>query len=457
MSTNQGRIIAIKGQVVEIEFSSKAPSIYDLLVLEKDKNIHFEVHSFLGGGRLYALALNATNTLVRGDTVLNSDEQLTIPVGKEMLGRITDAYGNPFDQKKTPLPIKRETIRKTNFTANIVSHKEILETGIKVIDLFVPIIKGGKMGLFGGAGVGKTILITEIMHNFLDANKNAVSVFAGVGERSREGLELFEQLDKTKALAASTLIFGPMGENPVTRFLSGFSAVTLAEYYRDKLKKDVLFFVDNIFRLAQAGSELATLTKTLPSEDGYQATLESEMAQFHERLVSTNEGTISSIEAIYVPADDLLDHAVQTVYPYLESIVILSREVYQQRLLPAINILESTSTAIDPQVVGKEHYDTALSAKSLLKEAENLERIASLVGESELGKDDQVKFHRAKKLRNYMTQSFFVTEDQTGQKGEYVSIQRTITDTKAIIDGKLDLIPEEKLLFLGSLDKVIKL
>lgn len=330
-----------------------------------------------------------------------------------------------------------------------------METGIKVIDLFAPFYKGGKMGLFGGAGVGKTLLLTEILHNIVGLKEDtAVSVFTGVGERSREGLELFEALKSTGSIKNSTLVFGPMGENPAVRFMSAFSGATLAEYYRDYMKKNVLFFIDNVFRLAQAGNEISTLTNTIPSEDGYQATLESEMAMFHERLSSTVNGVLSSVEAIYVPADDLLDHGVQSIFPYLDSTIVLSRSVFQEGILPAIDVIGSTSSALDPAVVGQKHYDVALEAKVLLKKAQALERIVSLVGESELSGDDQVVYKRAKRIKNFMTQRFFVAEAQKGEKGKFVPVTQTVNDVGDIIAGKYDAIPDERFMFVGSATEI---
>jgi F-type H+-transporting ATPase subunit beta len=299
------------------------------------------------------------------------------------------------------------------------------------------------------------MLLTEILHNVVDQNKGkSVSVFGGVGERSREGLELYQALMNSGTLASSSLIFGTMGENPAIRFLSAFASVTLAEYFRDELKKDVLFFIDNAFRFAQAGNELATLMNILPSEDGYQATLESELAEFHERLISNKNGVISTIEAIYVPADDLLDHAVQSIFPYLESIVVLSRNIYQEGLVPAVDILASSSATLDPSIVGDFHYEVALNAKTFLKEAQSLERIVSLVGESELSKEDLIKYRRARRLRNFMSQRFFVAEAQRGEKGSYIPLQKTLQDVNGIIVGKYDKIPEDEFLYIGTIDEV---
>jgi len=311
------------------------------------------------------------------------------------------------------------------------------------------------MGLFGGAGVGKTILLTEILHNIVGRTlSSSVSIFAGIGERAREGLELYEALKLSGVMQNSSLIFGPMGENPAVRFLAAYSAATLAEYFRDEKKKNILFFIDNVYRFAQAGNELSVLTSTLPSEDGYQATLESEMADFHERLIPTNSAAITTIEAIYVPADDLLDHGVQAIFPYLESTVVLSRSLYQEGLLPAIDILNSTAASLNRNIVGDLHYESAIRAKTILKKAESLERIVSLVGESELSAEDQLVYRRAKKIRNYMTQRFFVAETQTGKKGVYVDIKTAVEDLKAIIEGICDHIPEDKLLYIGSISEI---
>jgi F-type H+-transporting ATPase subunit beta len=304
--------------------------------------------------------------------------------------------------------------------------------------------------LFGPRRVGKTILLTEILHNIVGkSTEKSMSVFAGIGERSREGLELYLSLIKSNVMQNSTLIFGPMGENPAIRFLAAYSAATVAEYFRDVQKTNVLFFIDNAYRFAQAGNELSTLTNNLPSEDGYQATLESEMAQLHERLLSTNDAGITTIEAIYVPADDILDHGVQSIFPYLDGNVVLSRQLYQQGLLPAVDILSSSSTTLHPTIVGEKHFECALSAKAVLKQAESLERIVALVGESELSQEDQLIYKRAKKIRNFMTQRFSVAESQSSKSGVFIPMAEAINDLQGIIDGRYDHIPEDKFLFIG--------
>jgi F-type H+-transporting ATPase subunit beta len=400
--------------------------------------------------------LKGVNQLFRGAEVMNTRKPILFPVGKGMLGRVVDLFGNPLDGLGKVFFEKTEPLyQNSSFGLGLNTKQELLQTGIKVIDLFSPLLKGGKMGLFGGAGVGKTMLLTEILHNIIGTSEGkSVSVFSGVGERSREGLELYQALKSTNSLSLSSLVFGNMGENPAVRFLTAFAAVTLAEYFRDVAKRDVLFFIDNLFRFAQAGNELSTLMNVIPSEDGYQATLESEMAAFHERLLSTENGHITSIEAIYIPSDDLLDYAVQSIFPYLESIVVLSRDIYQQGLVPAIDILASSSIALDPSYVGDFHYDVAISAKNIIKKADTLERIVSLVGESELSKEDQITFRRAKRLKNFMTQNFFVAEGQKGQKGTYVPIETTLKDVNAIIMGKYDKIPEDAFLYIGSIGEI---
>lgn len=456
MTDNSGRIISIKGQVLEIVFPHKKPKANDLLVLESDSNVKMQVYSSKGEGIFYCILLTDTVNLKRQEKVINTGKTLTSPVGEGVLGRIINIFGEPLDGlgeiKNTEVwPIIRQAPLYTDFP----SHEQILETGIKVIDLFCPILKGGKMGLFGGAGVGKTVLLTEIIHNIVQVSKTPsakknVSVFAGIGERTREGQELFESLKAGGVLPYTSLVFGPMGENPAIRYFTGLTATTVAEYFRDVKKEDVLVFIDNVFRFAQAGNELSLLMNTIPSEDSYQPTLTSEMADLHERLVSTNDGNITTIEAIYVPNDDILDQAVQSVLPYLDSSLILSRSVYQEGLLPSVDILQSSSSALNTKVAGIAHYATALKAQSLLKQAVSLDHIVSLVGESELSKSDQISYKRAKILRNYMSQSFFVTANQTGREGKYVPLKQTIKDVNDVLSGIYDTVNEQKFMFIGS-------
>lgn len=451
-----GTVKAIRGNIVEVTFLQDHPSVKDILVLDKNKDVLLQVQSSSGDKTYYCLLLTEAKELTRGSKVVATGGPLHIPVGKEVLGRVVDIFGNPQDGKGAIKTHHTWSIYrpKPSYKA-ITTKQEVCETGIKVLDLFCPLLKGGKLGLFGGAGVGKTILLTELIHNIVIQSKNdAVSVFAGVGERIREGQELYETLAESKVLPKVSLVFGSMSENPAVRFLTGFSALTQAEYFRDILNKDVLFFIDNIFRFAQAGNELSLLTNTIPSEDGYQATLHSEMASFHERLASSGEHFITAVEAIYVPNDDLLDQAVQAVLPYLDTIVVISRVLYQEGYLPAIDILASTSSAITPEIVGEEHYSVVVDAQQLLKKGLSLERIVSLIGEAELSGDDLVNYHRSRKLRAFMTQNFFVSEKQTGYKGVYVPLAQTIKDVRRILNGEADSIDESQLRNIGSLNEV---
>lgn len=451
-----GKIIGIQGQIIEVEFKDRQPCVHDILVLEDDSSIKMQVFLPSGPSSFFCLSLSSTDKLYRGQKVLNTKKPILIPTGVGVLGRALNIFGEPIDglgqiKKEGELPIYAQGLDYSE----IVKHNEILETGIKAIDFLSPMIRGGKIGLFGGAGVGKTVLLTEIIHNVVVLHKGkGVSVFAGVGERIREGHELYKTLSDKQVLSSVSLVLGTMGENPAIRFLTGFTAVALAEYFRDSLKKDVLFFIDNVFRLAQAGNELSVLMNTIPSEDGYQATLTSEMASFHERLVSNKDNSITSIEAIYIPNDDILDQGVQAIFPYLDSSVVLSRNIYQEGLLPAIDLLSSSSANLNPETVGQLHYDVALKALNLLKQATALDRIVSLVGESELSPSDQLIYERAKKLRNFMTQNFFVTENQTGRKGAYVPRATTVNDVNDLLNGKYDDITDDKFSFIASIQEI---
>ncbi len=455
-----GKIIAINGQVIEVAFQQAKPHLQDILYAKDDNNILLQVYSSSAPNTYYCLLLSNTNAVYRGQIVINTRQPLLYPVGDQVLGRVLDVFGKPQDRKGDLKGGEKRPIYTQAITYDQISTKiEILETGIKVIDFFAPIIRGGKTGLFGGAGVGKTLLLTEIIHNIVQLTRTTsdtkdISIFAGIGERSREGQELYESLAASGVLPFSTLIFGSMGENPTNRFLSAYAAATIAEHFRDVSKKDVLFFIDNIFRFAQAGNELSLLMNTIPSEDGYQATLDTEMGSVHERLTSTVDNSITTIETVYVPNDDIMDQGVQAVFPYLDSIIYFSRQVYQEGHLPAIDLLSSTSSALSPEIVGDLHYRTVISAQALLKKAISFEHIVSLVGESELSLEDKILYLRAKKLRNYMTQSFFVAQNQTGRIGKYIPTKTTVNDVKDILDGKCDAITEEKFLYIGTLSEI---
>ena len=452
----QGKIVSVKGQIIEAEFLEEKPRIYDVLIAKDDTSIKMEVYTSATPNSFYCLAITNPTKLHHGSIVVSTGQPIKIPVGKELLGRVIDTLGEPQDGLG-PIKAKemRPIIAKDVSFANVTIPKEVQETGIKVVDFFTPIIKGGKVGLFGGAGVGKTVLISEVIHNLVILNpEQNVSIFTGVGERTREGEELYTTLKESEVMDGVSLIYGSMGENPALRFRTAFTGVTLAEFFRDSLGKDVLFFIDNIFRFAQSGYELSTLMNAIPSEGGYQATLASEMASFHERLVSTEKNAITTFEAIYVPADDITDSGVQAIFPYLDSGIILSRAVYQEGRFPAIDILSSNSSSLNPDTVGEDHYITALDAQALLKKAKALERIVALIGESELSADDQLVFRRAKMLKNYMTQNFTVVEKQTEKKGVNVALKDTVADVRAILDGKVDPLKPEDFLFIGTLKDI---
>jgi F-type H+/Na+-transporting ATPase subunit beta len=455
MNTN-GRIIGVEGQVVRVEFESEnKPLARDILLLKEDQTIRMEVISSVNDTTFYCLCFSPTDKLYRGAEVVNTNSPIQVPVGAGVLGRLINIFGEPLDGKGPVVASKSRSIYSEHLAYDdVATHKEFLETGIKALDFFSPILRGDKIGLFGGAGVGKTILLTEIIHNIVNLSSKGSVVFAGVGERSREGQELYETLSLQKTLPFVSLVFGPMGDNPAIRFRTAFTAASIAEHFRDNEQKEVLFFIDNVFRLVQSGNELSMLMNTIPSEDGYQATLASEMGAFHERLTSTEKTAITTIEAVYIPNDDILDQGVQSIFPYLDSTVILSRNVYQEGRVPAIDLLESTSSNLNPEVIGQEHFETVLAAQSLLKSSVTLERIVSLIGESELSNEDRLTYERAKKLKKYMTQPFFVAQTQTGRPGKFVPIKTTVSDVKRLISGEFDAIDDEKFMFLGPIDEV---
>ena len=452
-----GKVVAILGQIVEVEFKGDSvPRIHDVVTLKDDENVKMEVYTSANLNSYYCMLLSGSPKLKRGAGVVNTHSPIKIPVGEVTLGRAIDIFGNAIDGKAKITPIETQPIFSEGVEFdNVVAPTEILETGIKAIDFFSPILKGGKVGLFGGAGVGKTTVLTEIIHNVVILHKNeSVSVFSGVGERIREGKELYETLEESGVLTSVSLIFGQMAESPAVRFRTAFAGVTLAEYFRDQMNKNVLFFIDNVFRFAQAGYELATDMNTIPGEGGYQATLYTEMGHLHERLVSSPNGSITTIEAVYVPSDDLTDLGVQSVFPYLDSNVVLSRDIYQEGRFPAMNLLSSTSSALNPDTVGEKHYKTYIEAQSILKKASSLERIVSLIGESELSAEDQLIYKRYRLIQSYMTQNFFVMEAQSGHKGSYIKREDTIQDVASILAGNYDNYQPEKLMNIGVLSEI---
>ena len=450
---NKGRVISVKDPIIEIEYSGEVkPKIRDVLFLDERPDIKMMVMKSSGDKIYSCLCLSDTRVVSRGALVENSGIPLRIPVGKELLGRVVNVFG---EEKDGLGPIKtdifRDIYQEAPHFSEVNAKLEFLETGIKIIDLCAPLVKGGKVGLFGGSGVGKTVLLTEILHNIInkDREKN-LSVFCGVGERSREGHELFEELKGTGVLDSVSLVFGSMGESPSVRFLTAYAGATVAEYMRDDMGKNVLFFIDNIFRFAQAGNEISLLSGNIPSEGGYQPTLTTEMAHIHERLSTKKNNSITVIEAIYLPEDDILDQAAQSVFGYLDSSIVLSRDAYREGRLPAVDIISSGSDTLNPGNVSALHYYVATEAKRSLKQSELLERIVSLVGESELSEEDRIIYQRAKKIRNYMTQNFFVAENQTGKKGVYVPLKGTISVVKGILEGAYDSVSEDKFLYIGG-------
>ncbi len=454
-----GNIIGIRDVVVEVEFlDDPKPYIHEILVLDKDPGIIFEVVESSGVNRFYCINLSGRSNFLRGSKVIGTGEKISVPVGKNMLGRVIDIFGKDLDGGgEISFEAKKEIFGVSPPYDDVTVTRDFLETGIKIIDMFAPLLKGGKVGLFGGSGVGKTVLLTEILNNIINKDLgNTVSVFCGIGERSREGQELREELKNSGVLPNVSMIFGQMGENASIRFLTAFAGTAISEYMRDDLGKNVLLFMDNIFRFAQAGNELSLLMNNIPSEDGYQATLSSEVAQIHERLVSRGDKVLTTIEAVYLPEDDLFDQTAQAVFGYLDSSIVLSRDVYREGRLPAVDILASDSGALNPNNVTPLHYATANNAKSLLKQSELLERIVSLVGESELSEEDRILYQRSNKIKNYMTQSFFVAEKQTGRKGTYVPVQDTVKDVRDILDGKYDHISEDKFMFIGKVSDIEK-
>lgn len=447
-----GRVYGVQGQIVLVHCESEyRPSLLELLSAEEVPSVQLEVHSYSGRDSLYCLLLSSKEDVARNMRIVTEGTMLSIPVGKCVLGRAINLYGQPVDGGKLLEYSDTRPIHPIARAAALKSEKkrELLETGIKIIDFFAPLIDGGRLGLVGGAGVGKTALLTEMIRN-LNKTHPGVTIFTGIGERIREGFELWELLHKTGALDKTALIVAHINENAAIRFKVGAAAVTLAEYFRDEEKSDVLFFVDNIFRFVQAGNELSTLLEEIPSEFGYQSTLQTQIAQFENRLVSTDKNSISSIQTIYVPADDLTDPAVAAATPYFEAIVVLSREMSQEGRYPAIDILKSKSLALDRTYITEQHFKAVTAAIQTLNQYERLARIVTIIGESELSAQDRVIYERAMRLRNYMTQLTVTAEEQTGLPGVFVSRADVVSDVEAILEGKFDSMSPEKFMYIGT-------
>jgi len=455
----EGWITAIRGPVVDVRFPrGHLPALKQALLVPREEgdNLVLEVAQHLGDSEVRAIAMDSTDGLKRGDKVLDTGGPITVPVGPETLGRMFDLVGNPIDEQPPPEAKKRYPIhREPPELADLSVEDEVLETGIKVIDLIAPIPKGGKVGLFGGAGVGKTVLIMELIRAIAYEHKG-FSVFAGVGERSREGNELYLEMKRAGVLPNTVLVYGQMNEPPGARFRVGLSGVTMAEYFRDEEGKDVLLFIDNIFRFAQAGSEVSALLGRMPSEVGYQPTLATEMAELQERITSTHRGSITSVQAVYVPADDLTDPAPATVFAHLDATITLTRELAEKGIYPAVDPLQSDSRLMDPRVLSREHYEVAQRTRAILQRHQDLQDIIAIMGMEELSEEDQTIVMRARKIQRFMAQPFHVAEHFTGRKGAYVHIEDTVRGFKMICDGELDDIPEQAFYMKGTIDEVLK-
>lgn len=452
---NKGAISKIIGAVVDVRFEDKLPDIYNALeVKTKDGALTLEVEQHLGFKEVRTVAMGSTDGLCRGDEVVDTGAPISVPVGPETLGRMFNVIGQPIDNAPPP-PVKKTypIHRKAPELSRQSTNTEILETGIKVIDLMCPFLKGGKIGLFGGAGVGKTVLIQELIRN-IATEHGGYSMFAGVGERSREGNDLYGEMKDSGVLAKTTLVFGQMNEPPGARARVALSALAMAEYFRDEERKDLLLFIDNIFRFTQAGSELSALLGRMPSAVGYQPTLATEMGSLQERITSTDRGSITSVQAVYVPADDLTDPAPANTFAHLDSTVVLSRALSELGIYPAVDPLDSTSTILDPNIVGKDHYEAARGVQQILQRYKDLQDIIAILGMDELSDEDKLTVARARKIQRFLSQPFFVAEQFTGASGKYVSLKETVRGFKEIIDGKHDDKPETAFYMKGGIDEV---
>ena len=458
-TAQEGYITQVIGPVIDVEFKSGIlPEINDALeiVVNENTKIITEVQQHLGENKIRSVAMSSTDGIKRGMKVINTSEPIKIPVGKNILGRILNVLGEPVDNAgaidtDTYLPIHRKSPTLTEQNTDI----EILETGIKAIDLLQPYQKGGKIGLFGGAGVGKTVLIMELIHN-IASEHSGVSVFGGVGERTREGNDLWNEMKESGVIDKVALIYGQMNEPPGARMRVGLSALTAAEYFRDYSKQDVLLFIDNIFRFVQAGSEVSALLGRMPSAVGYQPTLANEMGELQERITSTKDGSITSVQAIYVPADDLTDPAPATTFSHLDASTVLSRQIASLGIYPAVDPLASNSKVLDPLIIGEEHYNTARKVLEILQKYQELQDIIAILGMDELSEEDKELVNRARKIQKFLSQPFFVAEQFSGIQGRYVKLEDTIAGFKGIIEGKYDNIPEQAFYMAGTIDDVLE-
>ena len=454
---NAGVITQIIGAVLDIRFQDgDLPEIYDAIhIPTKDGNtLVVEVSQHLGDDTVRCIAMGPTDGLVRGMEAIATGAPISVPVGEETLGRMFNVLGDPIDEKEPPKVKEYHPIhRKAPAFEEQSTQAEMLETGIKVVDLLCPYQKGGKSGLFGGAGVGKTVLIQELITN-IATEHGGYSVFTGVGERTREGNDLYYEMIESGVIDKTTMVFGQMNEPPGARMRVGLTGLTMAEYFRDQVGKDVLLFIDNIFRFTQAGSEVSALLGRMPSAVGYQPTLQTEMGALQERITSTKNGSITSVQAVYVPADDLTDPAPATTFAHLDATTVLSRQISSLGIYPAVDPLESTSRILTPEVVGKEHYETARAVQRIIQRYTELQDIIAIMGMDELSEEDKNTVNRARKVQRFLSQPFSVAEQFTGMQGKYVPIKETIRGFKEIIEGKCDDIPESCFLFAGGIDEV---
>ena len=453
-----GKIIQVTGPVLDIRFGEgELPDLLNAIeIMVGERRLIAEVAQQIGDDVVRCVAMSSTDGLVRGTEAVDLGGPITVPVGDECLGRIFNLLGEPVDNQPAPVTSERWPIhRPAPSFEDQTPATEIFETGIKVVDLICPYAKGGKIGLFGGAGVGKTVLIMELINNVAKAH-GGISVFTGVGERTREGNDLYGEMKESGVLDKTALVYGQMNEPPGARMRVGLSGLTMAEYYRDIKNQDVLLFIDNIFRFTQAGSEVSALLGRMPSAVGYQPTLATEMGALQERITSTKRGSITSVQAVYVPADDLTDPAPATTFTHLDATTVLSRDIASQGIYPAVDPLDSTSRILSPEVVGQEHYDIARRVQQVLQRYKELQDIIAIMGMDELSDQDKLSVYRARKIQNFLSQSFSVAEQFTGMPGKYVPLKETLRGFRMILDGECDDLPESAFLFAGTIDDVFE-
>ena len=459
MSTkNIGKVVQVIGPVLDIRFQDgQLPELLSAIEIQNgDRKIVAEVAQHIGDNVARCVSMNATDGMVRGLDAVDTGGPITVPVGDKCLGRIFNLLGQPIDEKPAPEGVERWPIHRQppSFEEQETS-TEILETGIKVVDLIAPYAKGGKIGLFGGAGVGKTVLIMELINNVAKQH-GGLSVFAGVGERTREGNDLYNEMQESGVINKTALVYGQMNEPPGARMRVALSGLTMAEYFRDRENQDVLLFIDNIFRFTQAGSEVSALLGRMPSAVGYQPTLATEMGALQERITSTKKGSITSVQAVYVPADDLADPAPATTFAHLDATTVLSRAISSLGIYPAVDPLESTSRILSPEIVGAEHYEVARQVQSILQRYKELQDIIAIMGMDELSDEDKLIVARARKVQRFLSQPFSVAEQFTGMEGKYVPLKETIRGFKEIIEGKHDDLPESAFLFVGTIEEAVE-